>query len=158
MWGNLSPLTEGLSISPLGLGVNKRPQKGGGLLPSMRFSQSGMNWSLSWVIISKESFSWHTQWESLKPLKMLRGGNSLMSRVRLFLYCRRHGPCLGNADLTSLAAWGPTPPPCPKKKKKEGDQRTQNSRWCISKTHRQWLFAHRQAHHSPALFRSGRNP
>lgn len=36
-----------------------------------------MNWSLSWVMISKEPFSRHTRWESLKPLKMLRGGNSL---------------------------------------------------------------------------------
>lgn len=105
----------------LGFRVNKLPQKIGGLLPSMRFSQSGMNWSLSWVIISKESFSWHTQWESLKPLKMLRGGNSLAVQGWDSASTVGDGfsPCLGNADLTSLAAWGPTTTTHVQKKKKK---------------------------------------
>ena len=77
VWGNLSPLDGRTVHQSLGSRSEQAASEGGGLLPSMRLSQSGMNWSLSWVIISKESFSWHTQWESLKPLKMLRGGNSL---------------------------------------------------------------------------------
>lgn len=106
-----------------------------------------MNWSLSWVIISKEPFSRHTRWKSLKPLKMLRGGNSLAAQGL--------GLCSAVGDTGSVPVWGMqisqalqhgAPPPLPTCKKKRRVLRDTELQMVRLKTHRQWLFARRQAH------------
>ena len=145
VWGDLSSLDGRTVHQSLGSRSEQAASEGGGLLPSKRLSQSGMNWSLSWVMISKEPFSRHTRWESLKPLKVLRGGNSLVVQGL--------GLCAFTArDTGSVPVWGTqisqalqhAPPPTSKKKR--GCSEDTDLQTVHLKTHHQWLFAHRQAH------------
>ena len=162
VWGDLSSLDGRTVHQSPGSRSEQAASEGGGLLPSKRLSQSGMNWSLSWVMISKEPFSRHTHWESLKPLKMLRGGNSLAVQGLGF--------CVFTArDTGSVPVWGtqisqalqhgpPTTTHVQKKKKKRVPRGHRPADGASQDSPSMVVCSQTGSLHSPALFRSGRNP
>ena len=157
VWGDLSSLDGRTVHQSLGSRSEQAASECGGLLPSKRLSQSGMNWSLSWVMISKEPFSRHTRWESLKPLKVLRGGKSLaVQGLRLCAFTARDTGSVPVWGTQFSQAWQHAPPPRPKKKRvlrghRPADGASQDSPSMV-------VCSQTGSLHSPALFRSGRNP